>query len=78
MIKHLKTDHPDNKLFECDSCDYKCNMKGNMKVHKAAKHEGTLLNCDKCDYKTKWKPRFLEHIRVSHGNFQRKSKHKEV
>ena len=36
ILKHVKTDHPDKKLFHCDSCDYKCNWKPNLKVHKAA------------------------------------------
>ena len=44
----------------CDQCGYKAATKGNMNVHKQAKHEGIQyscdegviqLNCDQCEYK---------------------------
>ena len=77
MIKHMRTDHPDKKLFQCDSCDYKCNRKPNLKTHKAAKHDKKLFNCDHCAFRTKWGQSLSQHMRINHDIFKYKSKHRE-
>ena len=75
LISHMKTEHKKQSLFQCDSCEYKCNWKANLKTHKQAKHSGGKHECDICGYKTIWKPLFFEHRRGVHGIFLKKSKY---
>jgi len=77
VVKHMKSMHPTEKLFNCDDCAYKCNWLPNLKVHKRAMHDGTKYECDKCGWKTAWKPPFYEHMREKHGIFQRNSKYRK-
>ena len=76
LIFHMKTDHDNAKLFECNSCPYKCNWLPNLKTHEQAKHSGTKYECEICGWKTAWKPPFFEHKRVVHGLFQKNSKYR--
>ena len=76
MMIHIKTYHPSEKLFDCDSCQYKCNWLPNLRTHQQAKHSGTKYECELCGWKTAWKPPFFEHKRVVHGIFQKKSKYR--
>ena len=56
-----KTSFSDEKYrFYSDQCEYNATTKGNMKMHKQAKHEGIQyscdegviqLDCDQCEYK---------------------------
>ena len=77
LIFHMKTDHDNAKIFECNSCPYKCNWLPNLKTHKQAKHSGTKYECEICGWKTAWKPPFFEHKRAVHGIFQKNSKYRE-
>ena len=77
LIVHMKTDHGNAKIFECNSCPYKCNWLPNLKTHEQAKHSGTKYECELCGWKTAWKPPFFEHKRAVHGIFQKNSKYRE-
>ena len=76
IISHMKTEHDNEKLYQCDFCKYKCNYVPNLKTHRQAKHSGIKYECDICKWKTAWKPPFFEHKRVVHGIFQNKSKYR--
>ena len=77
MYIHMNTNHQNDKLFDCDSCEYKCNWLPNLRTHQRAKHSGTKYECELCGWKTGgWKPWFFEHKRVFHGIFQKYSKYK--
>ena len=76
ILGHMKVEHPNDKLFQCDSCEYKCNWLPNLKTHTSAMHSGTKFECDICGWKTSWKPPFYEHRRVKHGIFKKNSKYR--
>ena len=76
MMIHMKTYHRNDKIFDCDTCEYKSNWLTNLRTHQQAKHSGTKLTCELCGWKTAWKPPFFEHKRVVHGIFQNNSKYK--
>ena len=78
LRKHSKLEHPGTKVFYCskENCDYGTDYTGNLRMHMEGFHnQGQSFNCDLCQYKTKWKPTFLEHKRVKHGLYERKSKY---
>ena len=77
ILRHMKGDHPSEKLFNCDHCKYKCNLLQNLSTHKAGLHGETQLKCDICEYKTTWKTPFYLHRRKIHGIFKNNSKNKE-
>ena len=77
-VKALKKYIGDEKLFECEKCDYKCNWMSNLNMHTRAKHEKLKMDCDKCNYSTTWKVALLYHRRFKHGIFQKNTKYKEL
>ena len=36
---HIKSNHPEEKLFHCNKCAYKCNFLYNLRSHKRAQHK---------------------------------------
>jgi hypothetical protein len=40
-----------DKKYLCDTCDFECKEKNDMKTHKVSYHEASL-QCNKCDFKT--------------------------
>jgi KRAB domain-containing zinc finger protein len=77
IIKHMRIEHPKERLFECDICNYKSNWFANLRVHKAAKHGGKKLSCDLCGWETMWRNAFLTHKRDTHGIYRKNSKSKK-
>ena len=74
LRKHYKTQHKDQFIYSCDSCNYGSNWKANVKTHKESKHLNITHTCDVCGYKSNWNTQFLEHRRDKHGIFMKKSK----
>ena len=40
LKNHVASVHEDNKPFKCDTCEYSCSEKQQMKLHFFKKHEG--------------------------------------
>ena len=49
---HLKT-HTDEKPFECQECDFKCNQKSNLNNHMLTRSSEKPFKCMQCDYACK-------------------------
>ena len=73
-LVHMQSQHEVYRFY-CDQCDYKAATKGNMNVHKQAKHEGIQyscdqrviqLDCDQCEYKATQKFNLRMHIQLKH------------
>ena len=77
LLIHMRTKHPGEKLFQCDSCQYKSNMITDIKLHKEAKHDSLGFTCENCNFKTKWYQEFNDHMRGIHGIYKNKSKYKD-
>ena len=39
LVSHMKTFHPEEKLFHCNNCSYRCNWIYNLKTHKKTEHK---------------------------------------
>ena len=39
VVNHMKTHHPDQKLFHCNRCSFKCNWLYNLRSHKKVEHK---------------------------------------
>ena len=76
--KHMKSEHPKERLFKCDECDYGSNWRNNIRMHKDGKHRTSKLVCTKCKYASFWMPAFLYHKRTVHGIFKYKSNSREA
>ena len=74
LRKHYITNHKDQYLFRCDSCEYGSNWNANVKTHKESKHLNIVHTCDICGYTSMWNTQFLEHRREKHGLYQKRSK----
>ena len=46
LRKHYKTQHKDQFIYSCDSCNYGSNWKANVKTHKESKHLNITHTCD--------------------------------
>ena len=77
VVAHMKAEHPQEKLFSCETCPYKSNYMVNLKTHRNAKHNKETLECKKCEWTTTWRNAYSEHMRFKHGVFQRNAKHKK-
>ena len=53
-------------------------LTANLKTHASSKHEKKLRQCLYCSFNTTWNTSFHEHMRDTHGLFQRKSKYADV
>ena len=61
-----KTKNEKHKKLECDQCDYKTNLKGNLKAHIEVKHDLIRVPCSLCDF---WGSRqyIYQHMKNTHG-----------
>ena len=39
VVNHMKTHHPDQKLYHCNHCSFKCNWLYNLRSHKKLEHK---------------------------------------
>ena len=39
VVNHMKTSHPNQKLFHCNRCSFKCNWLYNLRSHKKLEHK---------------------------------------
>ena len=39
IVSHMKAFHPEEKLFHCNNCSYRCNWLYNLKIHKTTEHK---------------------------------------
>ena len=66
MLKHLRSKLDLAKHHQCNQCDYKATLKGDLLKHIQSKHEGVKFPCDQCDFKAKGKGQLLRHIKSKH------------
>ena len=38
IVSHMKSFHPEEKLFHCNNCSYRCNWLYNLRTHKKSEH----------------------------------------
>ena len=38
-VSHMNTEHPNQKLFHCNHCSFKCNWLYNLRRHKKGEHK---------------------------------------
>ena len=76
IVSHMRTEHPQEKLFTCESCPYKVNYMPNLNTHRNAIHNKKVFKCLRCGWATTWKNSFSEHMRFKHGVFHKNSKYK--
>ena len=38
-VNHMKNEHPNQKLFHCNHCSFKCNWLYNLRSHKKLEHK---------------------------------------
>ena len=46
IVIHMKSFHPEQKLFHCNNCSYRCNWLYNLRNHKKAKHKSEATSKD--------------------------------
>ena len=46
---HMKSSHPEEKLFHCNRCEFKCNFLYNLRSHKRARHKVTVAKKKKLE-----------------------------
>ena len=46
IVIHMKSFHPEQKLFHCNNCSYRCNWLYNLRNHKKAKHKSEVTSKD--------------------------------
>ena len=68
---HYRVDHPDKRMFKCESCEYSSNYLPNMKTHHNSTHKQLVLSCSLCVFITTWNTTFHQHMRDKHGVFQK-------
>ena len=39
IVSHMKTFHPEERLFHCNNCSYRCNWLYNLRTHKTTEHK---------------------------------------
>merc|ERR1712129_109476 len=66
VSNHVETRPVQNRLKECDLCDFKTRHNRCLTKHKAKKHEGKLLSCDYCPYQAKELGALQEHREKVH------------
>ena len=71
LMIHYRVEHPDKRIFKCESCDYSSNYLPNMKTHINSTHKQLALNCSECAFSTTWNTTFHQHMRDKHGVFQK-------
>ena len=68
---HYRADHPDKRIFKCESCEYSSNYLPNIKTHNNSTHKRLELSCSFCVFITTWNTTFHQHMRDKHGVFQK-------
>ena len=71
LTLHYRADHPDRRIFQCESCDYSSNYLPNLKTHKNSTHKQLVLSCPVCVFITTWNTTFHQHMRDKHGVVQK-------
>jgi very-short-patch-repair endonuclease len=63
--------HDKIKDIECNKCDYKCSLNGDLQRHIKAVHDKIKdIECDKCDYKCSRTGNLREHIKIVHDKIK--------
>ena len=78
MAVHMKIEHPNEKLFACEKCDYRSNFMHNITMHKNGKHQQKKLVCNQCNFETFWTNELLHHKRTVHDIFKNYCKSRET
>ena len=67
LKKRSKNIKEDEKLYNCDQCDWKCKTMQELNVHRKVNHgETSTYECDKCQKVVKTKDELLEHAQSQH------------
>ena len=53
-------------IFNCDKCDYKTTLNGELTRHTQSKHEGVHYSCDQCNYKATRQSSVARHKQSKH------------
>ena len=65
--QHVASVHEEKKPFKCDSCDYSCNRKINLKQHIVSVHEAKRsFKCESCEYGCASKGNLKKHVASVH------------
>ena len=54
------------KLYKCNQCDFRANLKSNIAHHKRRDHSDYKVLCDQCEYMSKDLGRLKRHIKAKH------------
>ena len=68
QISCSKGDKTFETKFSCFSCDYKCSVKHNLKVHERTHTCDKPFSCSQCEYKTSDKGNLKRHERIHAGD----------
>ena len=67
LKKRSKNIKEDEKLYNCDQCDWKCKTMQELNVQRKVNHgESSTYECDKCQKVVKTKAELLEHAQSQH------------
>ena len=69
-MNYHHTTKQSEKIYSCDSCEYRTSTKGSLKYHKEGKHGEEKYSCSKCEYRTKWKAWLKGHSKTAHNPVQ--------
>jgi len=75
-LKQHKLEHKTKNIFNCKHCENGSNYLPNLETHINSQHLKKKLQCPKCSFQTTWKPLFFSHMRETHNEYQKNSKHR--
>ena len=53
-------------MYECDQCEGKFALKGNLKIHLQSQHKGVRYSCNQCDKQYNDRRTLTKHVRSKH------------
>ena len=57
------------KLYKCNQCDFRANLKCTISHHKRREHTCYMLLCDQCGYTTNDSGHFKRHVKAKHAKY---------
>ena len=78
ITKHMKIEHPKERLFNCDKCGYRSNWMNNIRMHNNGKHRKTEIACKKCNFESFWRTEISDHNIIVHGIYRNKTKQRRT
>ena len=65
--KALENGQPDEKPFECETCEYRTDKLSRLKLHESKHRQDKPYKCDLCEFTTNWAASLKSHKLLMHG-----------